>query len=61
MALSASWPRAPLRYTRRFCSDCGSRVTISFEKSEIESPMVGVYTAALDEVREALQNALDRI
>lgn len=42
---------SPMSYTRRFCSDCGSRVTISFEKSEIESPMVGVYTTALDELR----------
>jgi hypothetical protein len=43
---------SPKNYSRSFCKTCGTRVTISFEKSDVELPYVGVYTTLLDEVKD---------
>ena len=44
---------SPLKYSRNFCSTCGSRVNLSFEKADMEIPFVVVYPTMLDELKSA--------
>lgn len=45
--------QSPMKYSRCFCGECGTRVTIGFEKSEIDFPVIGVYTTGIDEVKQS--------
>jgi len=44
---------SPKKYSRPFCSVCGTRLSIGFERSDPPLPVVGVYTTLLDDVIEA--------
>lgn len=44
---------SPRNYSRMFCSKCGTRLWMGFEKCDLDIPMVAVYTTNLDEVLHA--------
>ena len=41
----------PLKYSRKFCKECGTRIGISFEKADFDVPFVVVYPTTIDELK----------
>ena len=43
---------SPKSYSRLFCTGCGTRIGLTFEKAPIAIPMVGLYPTVFDKVRD---------